>query len=65
MCDQVRLNPACSAIETSESLEILNLASIGIILSRQQKNKGVDQTVQMHRLICAFVVRIWFKQIFS
>ena len=28
-------------------------------------NKGADQTVQMHRLICAFVVRIGQKQVFS
>ena len=32
--DQVRLKPACSATETSESLEILDLASKGIILSK-------------------------------
>ena len=24
-------------------------------------NKGADQTAQMHRLICGFVVRIWHK----
>ena len=24
-------------------------------------NKGADQTARMHRLICAFVVRIWYK----
>ena len=28
-------------------------------------NKGADQTAQMHRLISAFVVRIWHKQVFS
>ena len=28
-------------------------------------NKGADQTAQMHRLICAFVVRIWHEQVFS
>ena len=34
-------------------------------------NKGADQTVRMHRLICAFVmisafvIRIWQKQVFS
>ena len=30
-------------------------------------NKSADQTVQMHRLICAiaFVVRIWHKHVFS
>ena len=34
VCDQVRLKPACSARETSWSLEILDLANIGIILSK-------------------------------
>ena len=33
--DQVRLKPACSATEASWSLENLNLASVGIILSRK------------------------------
>ena len=28
-------------------------------------NKGADETVRMHRLICAFVVRIWQKQGFE
>ena len=28
-------------------------------------NKGADQTVRMRRLICAFVVRTWQKQVFS
>ena len=28
-------------------------------------NKGSDQTVQMRMLICAFVVRLWHKQVFS
>ena len=28
-------------------------------------NKGVDQTVRMRRLICAFVVCMWHKQVFS
>ena len=27
-------------------------------------NKGADQTARMRRLICAFVVRIWHKQVF-
>ena len=27
-------------------------------------NKGADKTAQTHRLICAFVVRIWHKQVF-
>ena len=28
-------------------------------------NKGADRTAWMRRLICAFVVRIWHKQVFS
>ena len=39
VCDQVRLKPAYSATGTSQSLEILALASIGIILSRQRTTK--------------------------
>ena len=31
----------------------------------QAAKKGADQTARMRRLICAFVVRIWHKQIFS
>ena len=34
-CNWVRLKRACSATEASESLEILDLSSIGIRLSRQ------------------------------
>ena len=32
--DEVRLKPVCSATETSESLETLDLATIDIILSK-------------------------------
>ena len=28
-------------------------------------NKSADQTARIRRLICAFVVRIWQKQVFS
>ena len=48
--DQVRLKPVCSTTGTSSSLEILGLASIGSILSKQRTANA---------LICAFVVRIW------
>ena len=34
-----RLKPACSDIETRKSLEILDLASIGIMLFRQRTTK--------------------------
>ena len=65
VCDQVRLEPACSATETTQRLEISDIEIKDIILSRQRTNKGADQTARMRRLICAFVVRIWHKQVFS
>ena len=41
-------------------------ARIGITLSlKAANNKGTDQTARMRRLICAFVVRIRHKQVFS
>ena len=40
-CDRSRLKPACLATETSYSLEISDLASIGIILPRQWKTKAL------------------------
>ena len=43
VCDQVRLKPACSAKETSQSLKILDLVSIVIILSRQRKTKALSR----------------------
>ena len=39
--DQVRLNPACSATGTSQSLDILDVASIDIILSKQRTIKAL------------------------
>ena len=48
--------------ETSYRLEILNIETRGIILSRQRKTKAL---IRLRRLICAFVVRIWHKQVFS
>ena len=47
------------------SLEILDLETRGIILSKQPMTKDADQTVQMSRLIRVFVVCIWHKQVFS
>ena len=67
--DKVRLKLACSAYETSKVLEILAIASRGIVLSRQRTTKGADQTAHLD---CAdaqadlrLVVRIWHKQVFS
>ena len=39
--DQVRHKQACSASETSLSLEILDIASRGILLSKQQTAKAL------------------------
>ena len=45
--------------QTSKRLEILDLESICIILSKQQTTTEVLICLHgMHRLICAFVVRI-------
>ena len=51
--DQVRLKPASSATQTSYIIEILDYPAL---LGSEQK--GANQTVQMRRLICAFIVRI-------
>ena len=59
--DNVRLKPACSATETSLGLEISAIASSRATAN----NKGANQTARLRRLICAFVVRIWQKQILS
>ena len=39
--DQVRLKPACSASETSWRLEISDIETRGIILSRQRTKKAL------------------------
>ena len=54
---QVRHKLACSTTETSLGLEISAVQAAN--------NKGADQTARMCRLICAFVVHIWDKQVFS
>ena len=48
-------------IKASWSLGITEKASIGI---ETANNKGADQTARICRLICAFVIRIWHKQLF-
>ena len=50
-CDQVWFKLACSATKASWGLTILDLASVGIILSKQRTTK---------KLI--FVGHIWYKQ---
>ena len=58
--DQVRIKPTYAATEASYRLEILDIKTRDII-----NNKGADQTVQMRGPICAFVVCIWHKHVFS
>ena len=41
VCDQGRLKPACTAIEARQGLEILDIETTGIILSRQQTTKAL------------------------
>ena len=55
----VRLNLAWSVTETSWRLEVSDIETRDIILSRQRTTKA------LMRLICVFVVRIWQKQVFS
>ena len=62
VCDQVRLKPACSDTETSQSFEILDTETRGIILSQQQIKKVL---IRLRRLICTFVVSIRHKQVFT
>ena len=45
------------------AIEILAIASRGHTI-QAANSKGADQTARMWRLICAFVVRTWYKQVF-
>ena len=51
--DKVRFKQACSATGTSSKIDISFVASF----PKKANNKGADQTAQMCRLVCAFVVR--------
>ena len=62
---QVSIKLAWSDTQTSESHKFADKETRDIILSRQRTKKGADQTVQMQRLICAFVVGIYQQQVFS
>ena len=53
--DQLRLKPACSASETSLETSDTETSHYTI---QAANNKGADQTEQMRRLICAFVIHI-------
>ena len=55
VCDKVRLKPSCSATETSYNIEILHI-QFSYLTNPTVNNKGADQAVYMHRLVCSFVV---------
>ena len=57
--DQVRLKLVCLSTEASLRNAIANIETRDIILSRYRTTKALI------RLICAFVVRILHKQVFS
>ena len=60
-CDRVKLKPACSTTDTWN----FGYSKLRYYTIQAANNKSADhQTGQMHRLSCAFVVRIWHKQIF-
>ena len=56
---------ACAATETSWRFEISDIEKRKYYTNKAVNNKDADQTAQMRRLICIFVVRIWQKQVFS
>ena len=41
VCDQVRHKPGCAATEAGWRLEILDIETLGIVLSRQQTTKAL------------------------
>ena len=64
VCDQVRLKPACSTTETSWRLQISDIETRDIILSRQRITKALISCADAQadlRLCCLHMV----KQVFS
>ena len=57
----VRLKPACAATEKLVRDLKFRILKLEILYN----NKDADQTARMRMLICAFVVCIWHKQVFS
>ena len=62
--DHLRLKRAAQ-LQKLARVEFLGKASRGINTVHAVNNKGADQTARMRRLICAFVVHIRHKQVFS
>ena len=53
--DQVRLKPACSTSETIHNIETVSSWWSHYVFQKAN-HKGTDQTAQMPRLVCAFVI---------
>ena len=58
--NQVRLKPACSATETSWSLEISDIATIGVILSKQRTTKAL---IRLLHLCCSHMAQDRFSPV--
>ena len=56
--DKVMLKRVCSTTETSQNIEILQTFL-------KLNYEGADQTAQMRRLVCTFVIHMQQKHIFS
>ena len=63
--DQVRLKPACSARGASKSIEILDLASISIILSRKRTTKTLIRLPGCSGRSASLLVAYGVRQVFS
>ena len=62
--DQVQHKPGCTVTEDGQRLEILDLESRGIVLSRVAKTKVLISFAVTAKLICAFVFAYadcWFS----
>ena len=63
VCDQVRRKPVCSATETSWRLEISDIETRGIIISRQRKQKRWSDCADAQaylRLCCSHMAKAGF-----
>ena len=63
VCDQVRLKPACTATETSQGLEILDLTSTCVIVSKQRTTKVLIRLPHAQadlRLYCSHMAKTSF-----
>ena len=62
VCDQVRHKPACAATEARQRLEISDIETTCIILSRQRTTTALIRLRGCAGWSAPFYVRIWHKQ---